>query len=85
MEHTFDELPALVGRLEQMDPDERPDALWQAVQENDAGHWTAKNGRVMIELHGIVAVAETDEGAARDWYRDARVSRRVTVCGRAAA
>lgn len=84
MIHQFDELPALVERLEQMDPAERPDALWLAVQESEAGHWTAKGGRVMIELHGIVAVAETDEAAVRDWYRDARVSRRVTACGRAA-
>ncbi|WP_334061696.1 hypothetical protein [Limimaricola cinnabarinus] len=84
MIHQFDELPALVERLEQMDPIERPDALWLAVQESEAGHWTAKSGRVMIELHGIVACAESDEAAARAWYRDARCSRRVTECGRAA-
>lgn len=85
MPYAFDGLPALVERLEQMDESERADALWQAVQESDAGHWTAKNGRVIIELHGIVAVAETDEAAARNWYRDARVSRRVTAHGRVAA
>lgn len=84
MPHAFDELPALVERLEQMDESERADAVWQAVHESEAGHWTGKRGRVMVELHGIVVTADTDAEAARAWYHKAMISKRVTERGRAA-
>ncbi|WPY95626.1 hypothetical protein T8T21_05755 [Limimaricola variabilis] len=84
MQHSFDDLPALVERLDGMDDADRADVIWLAVQESETGHWKAKRGRVMIELHGVVACADSDEAAARAWYRDARISRRVTECGRAA-
>lgn len=73
----IDVLPALVEHLDQLPENERDDAIWQAVQESEAGHWTGKPGRVLVELHGVVAVAATDEDAAREWYRTARCARRV--------